>query len=498
CLSSLGAATSALDGMRRGKPKSAQSLSLGFPILKLPPELQHVIFTLSDGQAVRNLRLSCKALAEIGLSHFMRDAELLFTRSSFDRLKDISLNYGIQVRSLHYCVDLLSEYPDISEYFAHVVYTMPVRACDDTPELLQDVSSREWWLRMRHLGRVGNPVRYTKRQLEVGWKLYSKLWTEQSLLRDGSYGENEITDIITRLPNLKLVVLSNFTYGEEETQYFSDNYKGTLVQVEGDEGYGQPCGLPQLFSLIQALYEAGTEIESFTAGLVSWRILEVGPADRKAMMSVFATLKSFKLMLLTTQIYERNHFIDRLSTRIEEENHCVDFISRGGHLRLLRSMPNLENLEFCVVTNYHFRLERMFRTISWRYLREIVLENVQGSGKDLLDFLGRHSATLRTLQIRSYWLYEGLWLYIFREMRANLALTNFEFEDGTNFTDFGDSWEDIGHATKCKIKEYVLRKEDVTLDDIIKHGESCSCQGGPYDDMHTSTVCTATNPTQST
>lgn len=143
----------------------------------------------------------------------------------------------------------------------------------------------------------------------------------------------------------------------------------------------------------------------------------------------------------------------------------------------------------------------MFRTISWPYLRKVVLENVQGSDEDLLDFLRRHSATLRTLQLRSFWLYEGLWLYIFREMRASLALTDFEFEEGTNINSIDvcrEVWEGEDHATKYKIEQYVLGDESVTLDDIIDHGQSCSCQGGPYDDMHAPTVCTATNSTQST
>lgn len=482
--------------MPRGKAKSIQSLSVGFPILKLPPELQHVIFEVSDDQAVRNLRLTCKALAEIGLSHFMRDAQLLFTRSSFDRLQDITLKYGIQIRSLHYYVDLLPEYRDISEYFAHLVYTMPVRAYDDHPELLDHLSSLEWWLWMRQSERVGRPVRYTKHQLELGWKACSKLWDEQALLRNDSYGEEEIIDIITRLPNLKQVTLSNFTYGKEESRYFTDTYKGTLIPLEGDEGYNQPCGLPQLFSLIQALYEAGTEIETFAAGLVSWKILEAGPADRKAMMSVFASLKSFKLMLLTTQVYEW-----RLSTFIEEEDQCLDFINMGEHLGLLRSMPQLENIHLCVVTETPLLLEPTFRTINWPYLRKVVLEHFQSSDGDLLNFLGRHSATLRTLELRGYWLDEGLWLYLFREMRASLALTGFEFEDGININNEHDvcaSWGNVGHATKYKMEEYVLRNESITLDDIINHGQSCSCQGGPYDDMHAPTVCTATDSTQST
>lgn len=336
--------------MPRGKPKSVQSLSVGFPILKLPPELQHVIFTLSDNQAVRNLRLTCKALAEIGLSHFMRDAHLLFTRSSIDRLRDISLNHGVQVRSLHYCVDLLTEHRNIAENFGRVAYSMPVRPCDDTRDLSEDLSSRECWRWMRQRKKVSDSVRYTKTQLEEGWKAYGELWDDQAILRDDSYGENDIIDIIARLPNLKHLALSNFTYGGEESRYFSDTYKRTLVPVEGDEGYGQPCGLPQLFSLIQALYEAGTEIESFTAGLVSWKILEAGPADRKAMMNVFASLKSFKLMLLTAQFYERSHFITKLSTLIEEEYLLADLVDQGGHLELLRSMPTLQNLNLCVVS----------------------------------------------------------------------------------------------------------------------------------------------------
>ncbi|KAL8658094.1 MAG: hypothetical protein Q9226_001272 [Calogaya cf. arnoldii] len=465
------ARTSAVDGMPQRRPLSAQLPASDTLIFKLPLELQHLICAESVIEDVRNLRLTCKTLAKIGESHFTRGVELLFTRSSFNRFNNISLKYGVHVKSLFYRVDSLTEHHNFEGYLDHIVRTLAREKDDDDPEPLANASRRELRLYRRQLQRSSDPtVQYSKRQLQLGWEAYKKLWDEQAHLRNNSYGEKEITDTISRLPNLEHVTLLNFSCIGIPTQYLSDTYRKTLISAEGDEGYGEPCGLPQLLSLVRAIHAAGITIENLGVGAISWKIFSVDGADREVLTRVFASLKSFELTFLKHQFYEGNS-VSNPNNEVDEEDLCKKFFNQGGHLWLLRSMLSLRRLDICPLTYDPLPLEPMARAISWHHLRNVSLSHVESTGEDLMDFLRRHSETLRTLKLYRCWLTKGLWLYLFREMRASLALTCLVFGGGKS-KEHGsrDTWNFPDLDSLDTIHSYLLRSDLVALEDIINHG----------------------------
>ncbi|KAI4265375.1 MAG: hypothetical protein L6R38_009466 [Xanthoria sp. 2 TBL-2021] len=488
--------------MPQRKRKSAQSPSIGFPITKLPPELQHLVFAASEIQDVRNLRLTCKALAGIGVSYVMCEAELLFTRSSFDRLKNVGPAHGRHFKSLIYRVNALCEHHDFDEYIKCLAVDMELDWEDMSadgagPGPPAKASDREWRLYARQVARATIPkIHYTKRQLKLGWEAYKCLWNEQALLRNDSYGDKEVTGIISQLTNLKNVALTNCDSNIDKSKYFKDTFKETLRYPLGDEGYSEPSGVPQLLSVVRALNKAGITVESFSADMISWKILQADGANRKLMKKFLGTLKSIKSSFMIGQNYEWDHPDENLSYT-EQHDECQEFLDRGGHLELLRSMSDLRDLDIYFFSSYDTHslgMEPMFKGIYWCHLREVVLRNVEGSDRDLLDFLERHSTTLRSLKLSTYSLTKGLWLYIFREMRESLALTSLQFPGEVSHVYHSrDTWgpsrlHNEGQAQRQKIQAYVRGSDVVTLNDIINHGHSCSCQGGPYYDMHPSTA----------
>ncbi|KAL8682624.1 MAG: hypothetical protein Q9186_001311 [Xanthomendoza sp. 1 TL-2023] len=287
--------------------KSSQRSTSRFPVLQLPLELQHLIFAATDPRDVPNLRLACKTFATIGMNYLLPQAQLLFTRQSFDHLSEVSQHPVLcrSVKSLIYCVDLLGQHFDKDEWIRGLAREMGldgyIRGSEWAgPEPPVHASDRERRFYERNLLRATDPeVRYSARQLSLGWVAYGKLWLEQAPLRNASYGKKEIIATLARFPNLKHITLSNFHYFCDDYAYFDATYKHVLTPICGDEGYSEPCGMPQLLSLIQALDRGGTALESLKAGLISWLFLDVKNEDFELMKSVFHALKSFKMAFMT-------------------------------------------------------------------------------------------------------------------------------------------------------------------------------------------------------
>lgn len=478
--------------MPQRKHKSNHLPWIGFPITKLPIELQHIVFAALTNEDIRSLRLTCKALAEIGLSYVMREAELLFTPSSFDRLATISLAHGSQFKSLFYRYDVLGEHHDFEEYVA--VMGDQLWSKWSRPQPPTDPSDREWRRYERQMAKLTVPnCRYTKKQLRSGWEAYQDLWSEQKRLRDASYGDEEMTKAMLRLPNLKNVILAARASDSHKSEYFQHTYEKTLMDADGDEGYQEPCGVPQLLTLAQALQRAGTAVETFGAACISWKILAVDGEDRELLKRFASNLKSFISCFILGQAYEW-HPPGQFGGFRQEDDACREFLNGGGHLELLRSMSNLRTLavSFMPFSHEGINIEPLLRNIHWCHLRKVLLNKLKGTDRQLLDFLKRHAATLKILSLSDFWLDKGLWLYVFAEMRASLNLTTFELERYVeNWYVHRDTW---GPASSMpgsvvmtqKIQDFVQRSDQVTLGDIINHSSACSCQGGPYRDMHLS------------
>ncbi|KAL8684806.1 MAG: hypothetical protein Q9224_006123 [Gallowayella concinna] len=357
------------------------------------------------------------------------------------------------------------------------------------PEPPVHASDREWRLYERSLLRLADPkIRYSARQLSLGWAVYEKLWLEQAHLRNASYGEIEIIAALARFPNLKHITLSNFEHTGDGIAYSDATYKHTLTSICGDEGYGEPCGMPQLLSLIQALDRVGTALESLTAGLISWYVLHVKKEDFELMKSVFHALKSFKMAFVISQEYDwRDPDEERFDDDGEEDEACQEFLNRGRHLELLRSMPDLcvVDLYFQSYGMYHFDIESMYKDVHWPHLRDLSLNLYRGTDRDLLDVLQKHAGTLRILKLSNYILTRGLWLFTLLEIRTSLTLEQVELEWLTNEECHPkDDWIYTTESQKDVIESYVLRSEAITLKEIIAHGTNCCCQGGPYHELH--------------
>ncbi|KAL8668502.1 MAG: hypothetical protein Q9168_006869 [Polycauliona sp. 1 TL-2023] len=479
------------------KGKSAQLPAVRFPIIKLPPELQHLIFAESDIGDICSLRLTCKALAEIGIGYLMRQVELLFTRGSFDRLNSVDPNHACHVRSLVYCVSALSEFRDMDQYLRRLAdrleYDLGAEHMRGWPA---GASSRELRFYQRQCARAINPKTvYTPRQLQSGWEAYKTLCDEQTLLRTENYGEKELTDRISHMKCLNQVTLNCWRFPIKESKHFAHAYKGILMLPYDNEGRADSGGLPPLLSIARAINKIGRKIEAFTAHRISWKLLKADGETRKLLECFFGTVKSFTTTFEVGLGQDEgmppsNFYVSSDQDQADLEKH----VCQGRHLWLLRSMPDLRAIDLRLMNFGQGQLDmaQVFGGIRWCHLQTVKLREVKGTDRNLLDFVQQHAAKLETLTLDYFLLTKGLWLYVFREMRAIQGLTGFVSIVGLlNSHEELDQWTidrvEIGfNELADKIENYILGTDAVTLGDIINHGEVCSCQGGPYHDMHPS------------
>ncbi|KAI4284356.1 MAG: hypothetical protein L6R38_001462 [Xanthoria sp. 2 TBL-2021] len=425
----------------------------------LPLELHHHIFALVDRSDVPNLREVCKTFANVGLDYLLPEVEITFTRKSFEHLAEVVKHpiLGRRVKSLVYHIDVLKTH----------------------------YSSGEW---MRGIGGalyMGNPkacspkLRYTEKELAIGYATYEKTRAEQEDLRQKDFGIVDIMTMVAQLPNLKRITLSNFLGACTESSIVEETFEDTFVGAFGDDHHYNHCGVPQLLTLLHGVRSATATItlENFNMGLVSWKILQESDENFELMREIFRPLKGFRMALCTSQIYGWRDPDARDDERVlEGDAECQAFLDKGRHLALLQSMSNLQILDLTFHSKElgDFDLVSTFRDSYWPNLREVNLQFYYSTDKDLLGFLYKHIKTLKVVHVVHYRLIRGLWLAVFRDLRTTLHLEKFRCGGFlSNDTMEGDYWDFCGYPKRPipirdLVAAYVLGEENTTAEDVLK------------------------------
>ncbi|KAL8859649.1 MAG: hypothetical protein Q9178_003763 [Gyalolechia marmorata] len=454
---------------------------------RLPFELQHLIFALVDRSDVRNLRLACKTLAHVGLDYLLPEVEITFTRKSFDHLAEIVRHpiLSHRLKSLVYHIDVLREHHDKDEWMQAIgdrllfgINTfnswMPPRPASDAPK-------RDWRLYRRNRAKAFSPEWiYTEKQLAVGYATYKRVWSEQHHLRQQDFGSAEIMAMVSQLPNLKHITLSNFLDAiPKDNNTVGDTLEGTLLEAFGDENYEHHCGVPQLLSLFHGIHLATADIklESLNMGMISWKILQERDHNLAIMKEILRPLKLLKMGLSTSQNYgwhALGDFDDEAA--LDGNTDCQAFLNEGRLPAMIKPIPNLQvlDLTFHSTDWCKFDLISTFGDCYWPCLREIHLHLYYSDDKNLLDVLGRHAETLKVVHMQHYRLLRGLWPEVFCSLRTNFHLEEF-FCWGllTNSSTVSDHWDFCGGSDRQKsiresIAAYVRGDDSTTFEDVLK------------------------------
>ncbi|KAI4256455.1 MAG: hypothetical protein L6R42_006208 [Xanthoria sp. 1 TBL-2021] len=446
----------------------------GFPLDRLAPELQHMIFAAADTCDVPNLRLTCKYLGAVGLEYLLPEVELLFTPKSFDRLRGISEypTLSRHVKSLMYRADSLQPCRNILDWYQQITQAAFTRFCDSNacgPKPPEEEMWYDSWLRDHPLSGL-DPS--TQTRLHEIWVKYQALWNQQQRLRESGFGEADIMAAMSTLPKLKHVTLSNFidiANPEKDEDCYPQalnlpTYADVLAASIGDCGYDHRNGSPQLLSLLRGIINHKIAINTLSFGWVEWHFFEIrGIIDlvRRALQSL--TALKMRLIVHTDGGYSPYS------------------VSVCGHiLAFFQSLPDLRTLDVIFDSTGTFQeeidLSAVFGNIVWPNLSSISVSDLKTSQKAFIGFLERHAGTLKVLSIGCIYLREGTWPKVWAIVRDLLDLVNFEITGATGYESDNDELEAECecHHNNGKIRDYVLRAagtEEYTAQALCKpHG----------------------------
>ncbi|KAL8642841.1 MAG: hypothetical protein Q9226_008461, partial [Calogaya cf. arnoldii] len=371
----------------------------GFPLDRLAPELQHMIFAAADTGDVPNLRLTCKSLGAIGLEYLLPEVELLFTPKSFDRLRGISEHptLGRHVKSLVYRVDSLKICANILEWYQQIPQMTYLRFC-------LGPSARAW--------------------LHKKWIQFQQIWEQQERIRQKDFGGADIVTMMANLPALEHVAVSNYydvTQSSAEGTYPQSRtykaYEDVLGNPVGELFYDHPTAVPQLLSVLRALDHSKLALKSLCFGLADWHLF----ADNEFIDLAKKTLSSLTSLKM------------RMALNVRDKGHYLRLCTRGQLLAFLRSLPSLQRLDFlCDSFGDSGKLAKfrtIFGTAVWTHLHTISLHDLKVSQHDLNHFFKRHVKTLKVVHLALTKLRGGSWPKLWVSIRDSLDLIDLTLED---------------------------------------------------------------------
>ncbi|KAL8890050.1 MAG: hypothetical protein Q9215_002782 [Flavoplaca cf. flavocitrina] len=409
---------------------------------RIAPELQHMIFAGVGRADIPNLRLTCKALAEVGSRYTFETLCLSFSTRSFYQLQQVSkLPVKDCVRTLEYDVWETKEYN--LEAFMECIHFdeyPPLRVHESRPA--KDASPRDWRMWRRCGMKLMRPPK-TKRQSRKEWRRQRTLFLDQQSLRKMNYGQASLNTAIARLVNLEHI---SFTSSAGYNSYEPYQY------CEPDS----PYGLPQIMSVFQAISTSETTLKSLELRSTNWRVFEIDGDQHQMMKRIVSSLQSFLLHIETNE--------ERDEDEEASAEACAKLFGQGRPFDLFQSMPHLQvfmiSIEAWNENARRVNLKHVVGQFCWPRLCKVSLDGLETTSEELLQFFQRHAETLRVVTLLNIQIEQESWPDILEYMRTALKLEGFVF----CYT-YGDHW---CFDLASEIEAYVLKTLDFSFHELVK------------------------------
>lgn len=381
-------------------------------IERLPPEISGMICCHINQEDVLNLRSVSKFWNNVATSFFPGNLSIVFLPESCQRLLDISRHPVISKRitSLCYEPNTLDEYVTQDEWESQIRDSSYTKVSEAVPG--PGASDRELRAWRRNNTKIGKRPRhrYSKSYLEQAYKEYTRMYAEQKDLRSREYGIKELSDAMSRLPNLSEICMNHGWEFCQRARGVKNHFAAGLLNSEGDH-----CGIFFMRSLLLAVHEAGIALVILEIGSVDWKFLQQSDAILERMKSTMHHLTTLELVISTG--------MDENDVEIPA---CRKYLSNNNKLaEFLAAAPKLESLRINFDYNEPFgpaELSHIFGNRSWPCLACITLENIDAASDSLNRFFERHASTLMCVAMRNIRLLEATWVETLQKMNKVLNL----------------------------------------------------------------------------
>ncbi|KAK0508335.1 hypothetical protein JMJ35_009419 [Cladonia borealis] len=442
----------------------------GPPLLRMPTELLHDIFTYLTPIEAANFRRVDKRIANIGVDYIVPVVSLVLNEDSFNKLEAIAQHPAIRKRvdSMVFDGNYL-EYLD-REHWEEAIYSLDMLLQQDAISCIGPTGNPDWsvYIAARQTWRSLPHHQCTKDQLDGAFAEYQQYLQKQSqLLRADGYLQR-ITQALENLPSLKNIVLDTDGHrnhvgrtelcrtqiGRTEVGLCTRKpwavFGSGLCMKRATREDNYSASPAEVHAILNSVHRAGLRLENFTCTLLGWSYFSDGPRDYASYSGSLIHLKSMNLVIASME--DMDGFIDCLST--------------GRMLRFLTAAPYLESLRIGAHytmnrwRNRQCDLEHLVGGFRWTLLARVTIVDVRAHENVLKGFLDRHSSTLRSVVLSNMSLSDGKWMSIFRMMRSELKLDalairgEFRDEDGIFYFDMFESVAET--SFRSNVHHYIL------------------------------------------
>ena len=408
----------------RGAPLLPGRKHRGPSLLDFPTETLHKIFTYMTPTEAATARLANKKLADIGIEYIVPEVFLVLTEDSFNKCEAIAQYPKIKehVKSLVFD-DFYLKYIFNRQWWEWSVKYLQVRLQYDPmwPQLFAEGPEHEAEVAAQRkvVEQARHHDRYTQDELDVAFARYQRYQEEQSQLLQGDVYLKRIIKLLAKFHALKNIVLDTHhvrtDVGLSTRQLWAAF--GSKFSVQKCPRPNNHCpGRSEVHAILSNAHQAKLRLETFTCNLLGFRFFSDKTQDYASYGRSLIHLKSLDLVMYFG--FDHNGFFACLS-----QGRVLRFLTAAPHLERLRlgiyrlpnSWPSSANLE-------HF-----VDGFRWTSLVQVTIEGLLVNKKSFIEFLERHSSTLKTVELRELVLLDGTWTSIFQMMRIMLQLDEVGF-----------------------------------------------------------------------
>lgn len=407
---------------------------------RFPLEIYQDICEILEVESIGKLRLVSKYSCEVATPFLLSEIHLIFKKSSFDDLIAVSKHPTIspKVTSIYYEPDIL----DTKDRFEWESSILDPGYLDSIPVL--------WWPnptdedRRAHAKKVEEHEKrprhtYTNQQLDVAWIKYQQYLRDQQDHCRQRYGIKELQEAMRGLPKVTSFYMSMANNLFVRSDYLKQAFSAGLSGACGDDSSTRASGVPQLRSCLLSMRDAGTKLQKFKCGDVSWKLFRCSKSDLKAFAATLSKVRNFRLQM-STGMDASGH---RIGVELPE---CRRFLRNGRVRDLISGADDLEKLDIGLnwwEPTFGLELVNVVGDCIWSRLSKVTLTTIETTEEHLMHFLERHKATLQRVHLDTMLLKMGEWPSLVPRMRSSLHLASLLLE-GRLFSDVPRRDFDLG------------------------------------------------------
>lgn len=370
----------------------------------LPFEILREIHLWLPPSDTKAFRLVSKLAAAAGTEFLIPTLSFNLTKESLQRLEEVSGHPVISrhVRKIFYGFASLKIYDNMKWFKRDLIYSR-----------LMD-------------GRLSTG------KVESLYTSYNEIVSEQTKIKSGDSDIKIITQAISRLPNLDTLLVETSSWGPSHLHHSLTKAFENAPELQRTRAVVDADQVRQLASLMVPIAMNNIRIKEFQLRCINPKAFIQSPDTFRHMCKAFSSAVEAHIG------FNHEPCEDVMC------DSCIENLQTPQLHNFLKSATGLEILILDLQTDEIWAkidLTHVFGTFSWSALRSLTLTGLRATENELIDFLSRHTTTLRDIDMTFVWLKSGSWVTAVQRMKDSLALTCATFNCAIGTEDGRENWD---------------------------------------------------------